>query len=900
MDKFIANYCHMKSCYRYNYYIKFALILACVVLFQANGFSLARTTIASGNWNNSAIWSPAGVPSQSDIVIVSHTVTINTSAKCLDLNVNAAGKISYSSGQSIAIYRNLTSAGTWAGVGVLYKYGNGTVTSTSPINAAIYLRFRPVNTTTTISAGTVFTNLASLQVEAMGGTLGSIINCGTLTVSGTLTVDGITTFNNGVNGSLTLTKNVSVINGATFSGTGNPNTVTYTGTGFNQIWGTIYHHLVINNNPSVTTGTKSLTGNTTLGGNLTLAGNMKLNCANFNVSIAGNLVHSGTTAATDIGNAGTFTFNGASQTITRAGGTEILRSVIINPSTSVTLGSHLTCTNLTLSSGTLDVSASNFNLNVSGNIVANALINGQSGTVTLNGALAQTISGSATPVFNNLTSTNAAGISVTGNIALNNILTVSAGAFGTSGAGSITVRANGPTNYGRIANVAGSLTGTGWRVESYINGPATAYWQFLSTPINGNTILDWDSDTRFYMSGVGGNDGTACCPTFFSVRRYNTPTNAYVNITSTGHAITRGRGYLVWMGDNTSQLTAPLVYNSVGLPNFGNVTYGITAGGAAAGANLVGNPYACPIDWTTLQTASGNLGANFTILQENGSYATNPNGGVIAPNQGFMVTATSTGNITFTEACKNTVTMPAIMRNAIPQNQIKVFVNNSINGLGSETTLSLNENGDDLFSSKYDFPFMSNLYETADNIWTLSSDNVQTLFNEMKIEAEGKVVPLTVKAGVAGKHTLTFSGLNNFEAYNCVWVENTKDGMTYDLNNKNTIEFAVPEAGMEMNFVIHMENKQGCSIDKNETALNELELNTQVFNNGSGTVVKFGFSEITPVVITVYNTLGQEVMAPFSANVSAETLSLHLPSTNEIYLINIRSGDKMITRKILN
>lgn len=50
---------------------------------------VSKTTVASGDWNNAAIWSPSGVPSCSDVVTIAngHTVTVNSAGN------NAAGLI---------------------------------------------------------------------------------------------------------------------------------------------------------------------------------------------------------------------------------------------------------------------------------------------------------------------------------------------------------------------------------------------------------------------------------------------------------------------------------------------------------------------------------------------------------------------------------------------------------------------------------------------------------------------------------------------------------------------------------------------------------------------------------------------------------------------------------------
>lgn len=75
--------------------------------------------------------------------------------------------------------------------------------------------------------------------------------------------------------------------------------------------------------------------------------------------------------------------------------------------------------NLLISSGALNAGA--FALNVAGNFTNNSTFTAGTGTVTLNGAAAQTVTG--TNVFNNLTLSNAVGVTFSGNNTVNGVFT---------------------------------------------------------------------------------------------------------------------------------------------------------------------------------------------------------------------------------------------------------------------------------------------------------------------------------------------------------------------------------------------------------------------------------------------------------------------------------------------
>ena len=290
-----------------------------------------------------------GVPDLDDDLIVNHAVTIGGTSTCASLLVNASGSIVYSPGKSLVCRGNFTNSGTFSNSGVLYidhwaSTAILTVSSTTTISNNLVLRLRTNGKTINIAAGTSFSNLKGIVVDGTGG--GTANNFGNLSVTasggGGLTLNASTNFVNQANSSLTVTSGI-VVNSGTFSASANPNTVTYTSTFYSSIRSTTYHNLVISNGSTATIATKSLQGNITTNGNLTINNNVALNCAGFNITCSGNWTHSGITAAGNLTNTGTITFNGTTQTLTRTGGTEVLGTTIVSPSTSLTLGSNLTC-----------------------------------------------------------------------------------------------------------------------------------------------------------------------------------------------------------------------------------------------------------------------------------------------------------------------------------------------------------------------------------------------------------------------------------------------------------------------------------------------------------------------------------------------------------------------------
>lgn len=82
------------------------LFIACLLLSGFTASAVVKSSVNSGNWNTAATWSPAGVPSATDDVVIlnGHSPIVNTyTATCKSLTINQGGTINVTTGKKITV-----------------------------------------------------------------------------------------------------------------------------------------------------------------------------------------------------------------------------------------------------------------------------------------------------------------------------------------------------------------------------------------------------------------------------------------------------------------------------------------------------------------------------------------------------------------------------------------------------------------------------------------------------------------------------------------------------------------------------------------------------------------------------------------------------------------------------
>lgn len=381
-----------------NLVTKTAITAIIVVLAQATSIAATITSASSGNWNSNATWLGGVVPNSGDDVIIAEghivevTDTRSISSITVEVDVAASTSLDILSGGNLTISNNLN------------------LTSN---DIAMEIRVN-VYSNLTINGDIVFSTLTASDAR---------IN---LYTGANVRLSGI--IQNSTQGQILAYSG----NESTFTFAGTLNQTIPTHAGFR------YFNLVIDKTGSNTATVSSNITTTVVFNNITVAGGRLSNGTRtitgnsgrtFTVQVGGTYIMTGTTGlpTTFIHNfqvGSTVIYSSSSAQTINAPNAGNFHNVSFEGSGTKTLGSNIILSgNLNIIAGTLDASASNYNITVGGNWNnSGGTFNARNGTVTFNGSASQSIAPNGSAFHNVVFNNTAAGTSA---ILLNNDVEVS-------------------------------------------------------------------------------------------------------------------------------------------------------------------------------------------------------------------------------------------------------------------------------------------------------------------------------------------------------------------------------------------------------------------------------------------------------------------------------------------
>ncbi|MCF6351453.1 MAG: T9SS type A sorting domain-containing protein [Cyclobacteriaceae bacterium] len=631
-----------------------------------------------------------------------------------------------------------------------------------------------------------------------------------------------------------------------------------------------YGNLSITSGGAPATKTLSAAGTLTVQGNLSIGGSNTFASSNANtITVQGTTTNDGIWTISQpiqFNGGGTQLINGTSEiTFNNA----VTFSNAINIDTDVTFGSTVSC-------------GSN-NMSFAGGVTNNGTFS-CTGTVTFDGVVAQSIGGSSTTTFTDLTISNTsstATVNGTGSRVLGTLTLSASSGFNANGLLTLVSDAAGTA---RVAAIPASATFSGNLIyQRYIDG--AQQWHNIGFPVSGTTTDIISSGYPDPNASLGGD-----------LSRYNETAAGDLNqgwetskLPFT--AIDDAQGYSFW----TRTANTPGTLTFEGPLNTGNMSLPITRtvqnGLADDGWNLVNNPYASQIDWASGSWTKTNIDA--TIYVWNG-VAYNPlNGtGTIASGQSFWVHANAASPVL--NATQNVKTSAPATFYRISGTDIADQLSITL-GDGVVSDLARIRFMDDAmeeFDSKYDG------YKLQNDIFNLASTTQAGLdlsINTLPSSTLNRTVKLNVSNINEGSYQLKFDGLSSFDS-----------APNFTLIDSFLSTSTIIEDGFEYNFTVTSDTTSYGSLRFSIVVESQLILGTNealeeissitVYPNPVTQYLQIENLSKTKInLVTIYDLNGKIVYS------KTEDISYNINMSNMkkgIYIVNIATDTKTITYRV--
>ena len=438
-------------------------------------------------------------------------------------------------------------------------------------------------------------------------------------------------------------------------------------------------------------------------------------------------------------------------------------------------------------------------------------------------------------------------------------------------------------------------------------------------------------DYTAWASPVAGQNALAFSPQTVTNRfyEYDPAANVYSGIDPATTSFTAGKGLLVRAPNNWSSdvLSAyPGIFT--GVPNNGNSTPTVgnwpsNPDASSKGFNLLGNPYASPIDANLFLNNVNNSALGMTTLyfwthkhpynSLSGSYGTNnyatynttggspANVGEVTPDgiiqvgQGFLVDATANGSAAFNNTMRLSTSNGQFFKTTGELNQpITIEKHRMWLGLTSPNNnhnvalIGYVQGATNAVDSNFD----AKLFDQASSILYSPINNSKYVIQGRSLPFDvTDVVPLGLVAQTAGQYTIVmtnfdglFTGQDIFLRDNLLNVTHDIKGSSYtfasdagEFNSRFEIVYASPLAVVTPTFT---------------------ENSVVVYNNETGITINAGQTTIDNV--KVFDVRGRLLVSKSKVNASSITIE-NVTTEKQVLIVQITSSDNVtISKKVIN
>jgi hypothetical protein len=428
-------------------------------------------------------------------------------------------------------------------------------------------------------------------------------------------------------------------------------------------------------------------------------------------------------------------------------------------------------------------------------------------------------------------------------------------------------------------------------VQRYISGAAEA-WHFLSSPVSNQSISGSWLPTGTYGNGTGYDLYVWDEPTPCWVYQLNTTVVPNWPTIHPSANFVPGRGYLY-----SVQASNPIEAFAGNLNN-GNISYPVTANNTTdlnlKGFNLVGNPYPSAIDWkassgwtrTNLLTSGSGydmwiwnpVANNYGVYNsaDASDVGTNAVTRYIPSMQGFFVRAQTAGNLQTTNDVRVHDETTLWKSGQFEPSRFFAVVNSETDHTFDEVRLLFGYPENKAGAAKLFSPVT-----TAPSLY-LADGEVNLSIRYLTDTVANPHVPLLFKAGRDGYYIINF----DFDNFDIAVLEDRLTGKFTDLTLAPYYRFNASKSDNENRFIIHF----GAIPEKAN-----MELPAHIYVSGGELVIDLTLVDETTDV-KVVDVLGRTILQKdFNGN-SIHKLVVNVGS--QIVIVYAKSNKATLSRKV--
>jgi len=492
-----------------------------------------------------------------------------------------------------------------------------------------------------------------------------------------------------------------------------------------------------------------------------------------------------------------------------------------------------------------------------------------------------------------------------------------------------------------LAGVGGSINGN-VTVERWIPFHVGYRYTLVSSPVNSPTIFEaWQEGGAFSRSygtqitGAGTGNGfdavsAAGIASIYTYNDANSPGSKWVGLTNTNiNTLSAGKGYLLFVRGSRAVTPGTVSYFSdtttlraTGTVTTGTVTFAVSGGTTGTPAllsgngkyNLIANPYACAIDWTSAGITQNNISNSFTVYDPNlGIFVTSdgitksPNLGqqqaqFIQSGQAFFIQNNNSAepSLVIGEGAKapsvNTNTDFTVfgIHDPIPQLNVNFYRSDSSFADGAVAIFSSKYKKGDNANNADKFPNFGEIVSFAENTRNLSIDA-----RPMPVSDTLQISTSQMKANTSYKIAIDGNGFDSNNLSDATLIDNLTGVHTViDLNTITNYSFKTTASNEAGRFMIVLNNKAtGVTADNSNNGLtvtlgsnpvkDRIVVNYSTNQTGNATVRLININRQLLTSINLGTLQTGQVIIPVSQYASG------------MYLVEVVSGENKVIRKVI-